>query len=162
MALYSMKTLPEALKEIEHTNYYKLPVHELAQKRINKTISRYGNAKWKIVDILNEKFKTNFDLYNWLLFNEQDEVAYFLNEAGSNALSYSKYKAPSAFHLWLGEKGFVIGVEQQGKGFNAEKINREGLKENEGAAFAFFRKCRSVIFFDNPKDARIVLMEFIF
>ena len=82
-----------------------------------------------------------------------------MNEAGSNTLNHSQFKAPSHFHLWMGKKGFVIGIEQQGKGFNAQKINQEKIKEGEGAAFEFFRKCKGTIFFDEPKKARVVYLE---
>ena len=114
--------------------------------------------------MLNQKYsrllENGFDLYNWLNYQNKDEVAYFLNEAGSNALNYSQFKAPSKFHLWFGKKGFIIGIEQKGQGFNASKVDSERLKDNQGAAFDFFRNCKSKIFFDNDQDAKIVYMEY--
>jgi len=59
----------------------------------------------------------------------------------------------------MGRKGFVIGIEQQGKGFNAEKVHKEKIKEGEGAAFEFYRKCKGRVFFDEPKKARMVYLE---
>ena len=129
-------------------------------KDAQRRIELYGNAKWAIVDLLNEKYSFRFaapiDLYHWLYFQEHDEVAYFLNEAGSNVLNYGENKLPSAFHLWLGEKGFIIGIEQEGKGFNAIQIDELHLKENEGAGFEFFRNCHATIFFDNPQNANVI------
>ncbi len=59
----------------------------------------------------------------------------------------------------MGTKGFVIGIEQQGKGFDAEKINQEKIKEGEGAAFEFFRKCKGTVFFDDSEKAKVVYLE---
>src|SRR3989338_7434284 len=163
MVLSFTASLQKALQEIESGEVgMQLPIHPSPKPRFNETIEVYGHAKWKIVDLLNEKYSTilkdKFDLYNWLDYNEHDEVAYFLNEAGSNALNHSEFKMPSHFHLWMGKKGFVIGIEQQGRGFDAEKINRENIKSNEGAAFEFYRKCKGMVFFDDPKNAQIVYL----
>ena len=111
--------------------------------------------------MLNQRYQTRLsvpaDLHNWLYHRKEDEIAYFLNEAGSNTINHSSYKAPAKFHLWLGETGFIIGVEQKGNGFAAEKLRREKTpSEKGGTASRFFRSCRGTIFFDNPKDARIV------
>jgi len=64
--------------------------------------------------------------------------------------------------LWLGEKGFIIGIEQKGKGFHAEHINKNKIKENKGAAFEFFRNCQNNIFFDNKENTTMILMQHIF
>ncbi|MDO8656360.1 MAG: hypothetical protein Q7K45_03915, partial [Nanoarchaeota archaeon] len=132
----------------------------------NMLIETYGNAKWAIVDMLNERYSTilntEFNLHHWLHYNEHDEVAYFLNEAGSNTLNHSEFKAPSHFHLWMGRKGFVIGIEQQGKGFNAQRINEEKIKEGEGAAFEFYRSCKSTVFFDDSANAKIIYFQYFF
>jgi len=151
--------LKEALEKIK-----------FAGEKITTTIERissydiplknYGKAKWAIVDLLNEKYYCHFsqpiDLYNWLNYNENDEVSYFLNEAGSNTLNYAEGKIPSTFHLWLGRKGFVIAIEQEGKGFDAARVDALRLRENEGAGFEFFRKCQSTIFFDDKEKAKII------
>lgn len=156
------KSLQWALDSIEKQEYHELEIHPLEKMRDDEIISIYGSAKWKIVDLLNQNYSTvlntEFDLYNWLVYQENDEVAYFLNEAGSNALNYSQFGAPSKFHLWMGKSGFIIGIEQKGSGFNALKTNSERLKENQGAAFEFFRKCKNKIFFDNPLEAKTVFM----
>lgn len=165
MAIHYQKSLQDALQNIGEFQHHELFVHD--QERIlsnsSELIDRYGQLKWQIVDLLNERYskiiKNRFDLYNWLNFNVHDEVAYFLNEAGSNCLNYAEHKIPHKFHLWLGENGFIIGVEQLGKGFNAQEVNKKRIKDNEGAAFEFFRNCKSSIFFDDSKEARIVYME---
>ena len=170
MALHFTKTLQEALENIGSFDYQQLSVYESEEVRTymisDEVIGQYGDAKWSVVDILNEKYGAllfnKFDLHNWLEKNWEDEVAYFLNEAGSNSLNYSEFLAPFCFHLWLGKKGFVIGIEQKGKGFNAKKINEEKLKENKGGAFAFFRACKNVVFFDDPENAKIAYLELKF
>ena len=168
MSLHFQRTIQQALQNIGQHTYHQLLISEEKRAADNfpGLIEHYGKKKWEIVDLLNEKYsqvlQDKFDLYNWLNFDENDEVAYFLNEAGSNAINYSDHKIPYKFHLWLGEKGFIIGVEQLGRGFNAVEINKKRSKENEGAAFDFFRKCKSSIFFDDPEEARMVLMESLF
>ncbi|MEK6939538.1 MAG: hypothetical protein AABX31_02315 [Nanoarchaeota archaeon] len=167
MALHFTKTLPEALGDIEFSEYHSIPVYQAEKIRTHlvsdEVIDIYGKAKWAIVDVLNEKYGVllfnKFDLYNWLDKNKDDEVAYFLNEAGSNSLNYSQFLAPSTFHLWLGKKGFVMGIEQKGKGFNAVKINEEKVKENKGGAFRFFRECKNTVFFDDAEEAKVVYLE---
>ncbi|MEW5896343.1 MAG: hypothetical protein AB1668_01505 [Nanoarchaeota archaeon] len=167
MVLCFQKDLLQALEHIDFTAYHEFVVHPLERRRTidsDEIIERYGAVKWEIVDMLNQEYSTilenNFDLYNWLNENSNDELAYFLNEAGSNVLGYSDFGAPYKFHLWLGKKGFILGIEQKGKGFNAEEVCNKKIKENEGAAFNFFRNCRSEIFFDDSKNARTVFMLF--
>ncbi|MBI2667126.1 hypothetical protein HYX13_05945, partial [Candidatus Woesearchaeota archaeon] len=125
-----------------------------------------------------------FALENWVLENKTDDVAYFLNEAGANALHYSTHKVPAKMQLWLGKKGFVIGIEQQGKGFDVElackKYDSEPEKREKydvlnkqkeasctyekegGKGFAFFKNCRNAVFFDEVKEARTVFLQFLF
>ena len=165
MVIHVQHTLAKSLDHINFSGkYHGLPLPDLQQPRTHENsdalIELYGQCKWNIVDLLNKNYDADFNLNNWLLQNKHDEVAYFLNETGSNCLNYAQYKIPSQFHLWLGKKGFIIGIEQKGKGFNAQEIDQKKIKENEGAAFAFFHSCKSSIFFDNPDDARIVFMEF--
>lgn len=168
MVLDFTQTLQCALENIGFFGeHYELPVYEPEEIRTHlisdSVIEQYGNAKWAVVDLLNEKYGAilfnKFDLHNWLEKNQDDEVAYFLNEAGSNSLNYSQFLAPSGFHLWLGKKGFVIGIEQKGKGFNAVKVHEEKLKEHLGGAFQFFRECKNAVFFDNAEEARVVYLE---
>ncbi len=151
--------LKEALGKIKWTEEKKTIKIE-KKKNNDGFLIGYGKAKWAIVDLLNEKYSRHFnepvDLYNWLNYNESDEVSYFLNEAGSNTLNYAELKMPAAFHLWLGQKGFVIGIEQEGKCFNALRVDQLRLRENEGAGFEFFRKCQSRIFFDNKENTKII------
>tara|TARA_Y100000310_G_C20637552_1_gene792024 strand:- start:1109 stop:1600 length:492 start_codon:yes stop_codon:yes gene_type:complete len=158
MTLNFNKNIQDALQNIGNHQYHQLFIHN--KERTSQIIEHYGKQKWQVVDLINQKFNSKFDLYNWLDHNSNDEVAYFLNEAGSNCLNYSDHKVPHKFHLWLGSKGFIIGMEQLGKGFNALEINENRIKDNAGAAFEFFRNCQSKIFFDNSEEARIVYIEF--
>lgn len=167
MVLNFTQNLQQALEKIGFLEYVELSIHEKEELRTylvsDQIIEKYGDAKWAIVDMLNEKYGAllfnKFDLHNWLEKNKDDEVAYFLNEAGSNSLNYSQYLTPSRFHLWLGQQGFVIGIEQKGKGFDAIKVDEEKLKEHQGGAFHFFRECKNVVFFDHPEEVRIVYLE---
>ncbi len=170
MALHFTQKLHTALQEIGFTEHQEWIVHETEEERTyfisDGILGKYGDFKWAIVDLLNQKYNSalnsKFDLYNWINKNKEDEVSYFLNEAGSNCLNYSEFKAPYRFRLWLGKKGFIIGIEQKGKGFNAEDAHNQKIKENEGAAFDFFRRCRSKIFFDDSRNAKLVFMEWLF
>jgi hypothetical protein len=164
-------TLQEALNNIHFTEkFLEFNIHEEERERCDHTdkelIERYGDAKWKVIDTLNQQYNTilasEFDLYNWLYHKENDDVAYFLNEVGSNCLNHSQFKAPHAFRIWFGSKGFILGIQQKGRGFNAKKVHVEKIRENEGAAFDFFRNCKNKIFFDNPKESKIIFMEFMF
>ena len=173
MVLHFKKSISESLENIHSPvnihplKYHRLPVYDAEVVRTHvisdAVIEQYGHAKWAVVDLLNEEYGAilfnKYDLHHWLEKNQDDEVAYFLNEAGSNSLNYSQFLAPSCFHLWLGKKGFVIGIEQKGKGFNAVKINEEKIKEHQGRAFSFFRECKNAVFFDNAYDAKIVYLE---
>jgi len=169
MTLNFSLSLPEALADInfqEYQGHHEFIIHDKDEERIysnsDEIIGKYGEIKWKIVDLVNARYshilKDKFDLYNWINKNKQDELSYFLNEAGSNSLLYSQFKAPFKFHLWLGENSFIVGIEQKGQGFNAEKINSGHLKENRGAAFQFFRESQSQVFFDDPKQAKVVYL----
>jgi len=169
MVLNFRRTFLESLNRIGYKkNHQEFIVHD-AETEINdhsQILQRYGDSKWKVVDLLNTEYSHRLsqkvDLYNWLRYNDQDEVAYFLNEAGSNCLNHSQFKAPYKFHLWLGEKGFILGIEQLGRGFPAELIYHKKIKQNEGAAFNFFERCQSEIFFDDPHNAKMVFMEYRF
>ncbi len=168
MVLDFNKKLAEALKDIAYTTEcHTFVVHE-HEKEWDKSdeegfIERYGAAKWGIIEKLNAKYGDvllrKADLYNWFYHIEEDEVAYFLSEAGSNCMNYSEFKAPYQFWLWLGEKGFIMGIEQRGRGFCAIEIDQKGMKENEGAAFEFYRRCSSLIFFDDARCAKTVYFE---
>jgi hypothetical protein len=170
MALHFNHDLQQALENIQAEGYHELLIHDQEEKRdvysSCEIIEGYGEAKHEVVEIINQYYgdflSVKFDLMNWVNKNQDDEVSYFLNEVGSNVLSHSEFKAPHKFHLWFGKKGFIIGVEQKGSGFDAEEVHNQRLKENEGAAFNFFRSCQSKIFFDNSKNANLVFMEFKF
>lgn len=167
MALHFDHNLQQALENIRAEGYHNILIHneESARDYENSCgmIEKYGEAKHEIVEVINQYYPhLNFDLVNWINKDQSDEVAYFLNEAGSNVLNHSEFKTPRKFHLWFGKKGFIIGIEQLGRGFNAEEIHECKIKENEGAAFNFFRNCQSKIFFNDSKNANLVLMEFQF
>jgi hypothetical protein len=163
MTLHFDKNVHQALDKIEFFDYHEIIVHEKEEERTHlnscQIIETYGKAKWQIVDLLNQQYNTKFDLYNWLNKDKSDEVAYFLNESGSNCLNYSEFKSPTKFHLWLGKNGFIIGIEQNGKGFNAEEVYQKKIKENEGNGFQFFANCKSKVFFNNSNDAKIVFFK---
>src|SRR3989344_2486775 len=160
MVISYNQNLAHALVKIQLEKHHEFIVHayEVARNLNNgdEILERYGEAKWAVVDVLNARYGTHFDLYNWIHENPADEVAYFLNEAGSNTLSYAEHRVPWKFHVWLGIKGFIIAIEQKGRGFDAQKVDDKRLKDNEGAAFDFFRNCSGEIFFDDVKDARVV------
>ncbi|MEK6900805.1 MAG: hypothetical protein AABX37_00505 [Nanoarchaeota archaeon] len=168
MVIHFQKTLPEALQDIQFTGECKeFVVHEAETvvRHSSVFIDHYGNAKWDVVDTLNARYGAQLpfliDLLHWLHYEENDEVAYFLSEAGSNALHNSEFKAPFKFCIWFGRKGFVLGMEQKGKGFDAHRVVKENIKENEGAAFEFYGKCQSTIFFDDPLNAKQVYLAFM-
>ncbi len=164
MVLDFRKTLAEALREIGAEGEGAHSFILSGEKNTEHFIEEYGSAKWSIAETLNKKYgkalRTKINLYNWLHYDESDEISYFLNEAGSNALNYSSCssgKQPSQFRLWLGRKGFIIAVEQLDR-FNALQVHEHRIKKNEGAAFSFFRRCKSTIFFDQPEEARKVFL----
>jgi hypothetical protein len=162
MVIHFTKTLQESLLCIKSNEHHTFHIHQDKNKTDHSEIiiRKYGDAKWAIIDFLNNKYNINTDLINWLN-HKDDDVAYFLSEVGSNSLHHSEFGAPSGFHLWLGEKGFVIAIEQKGKGFNAEHIHQNKIMDNEGAAFDLFRRSKHSIFFDDSINARVVYFEYI-
>ena len=171
MAIHLTKKISEAIKKIVSLEFPGLEYHEFVVSESeeprtylnsDELIERYGQFKWHIVDLINEKYGSSFDLHNWIDKISSDEVAYFLNEAGSNCLNYSQFKIPRGFHLWLGKNGFIIALEQKGLGFNAEKVHNLRLKENEGEGFDFYRNCHGKIFFDDNQDAKIIYFKHLF
>jgi hypothetical protein len=165
MVIHFTKNLQEALHNIQLRELKTFPIHTKKETRTHHTsdtiISIYGDAKWAIIHHLNHHYNLSSDLHNWIL-KKEDEPAHFINEAGSNTLSHSEFKSPSKFHLWLGNKGFIIGVEQLGTGFNALEVHENKIKENKGAAFDFFRACKGSIFFDDKSNATVVYLEHLF
>ncbi len=167
MTLHFEHNLQQALENIQAEGYHEILLHEKeVQRDVHSSceiVEKYADAKHEVIEAINQYHpQFSFDLMNWINKNENDEVSYFLNEVGSNVLSHSEFKAPHKFHIWFGKKGFIIGVEQRGKGFDAEEVHRQKLKENEGTAFNFFRNCKSKIFFNDSKNANLVFMEFGF
>jgi len=127
--------------------------------------TRYSKALLGVVELVNERYKTKlkepFNLYNWVEHNSSDELAYFLSETGSNCLNYAETKSPHKLTVYLGSKGFIVAVSQQGRGFNARDILTRKVKQNEGAGFSFFDRCSSVVFFDDPLNARVVCFRYL-
>ncbi|MAG61040.1 hypothetical protein CL619_04595 [archaeon] len=127
--------------------------------------ARYSKALWTVVEVLNSRYKDKleqeFNLYNWIEHNPSDEVSYFLNEASSNCMNYSKYKAVWKFAVYFGSRGFILSVLQQGKGFDSEKIFEERIKSNEGAGFLFYEECSNKVFFDDPKNSKSIYYEYL-
>ncbi len=160
-------TLPQALQRIVYDGeFHEFEIHSKNNipEDYDQFIQQYADAKWNAVGILNKQYKDKLDkeynLYNWLN-HIPDDVAYFLNEAGSNCNNYSDFKAPFRFCLWLGKNGFLLAVEQKGKGFDASEIflkeETENL-ENSGGGFRFFKETSSSVFFDNSKEANVVYL----
>jgi hypothetical protein len=167
MAIHFNYSLPESLKNIDYVEHNEeFIVHDNEEIRVLSNscdiIEQYGEMKHQVVSLINEVYGKDFDLKNWIRRDLSDEVAFFLNESGSNVLNYSQFKAPSKFGLFFGKKGFIIGIEQKGKSFNAKHIHDNNIKENEGMAFKFYKQCSSKIFFDHPQDTNIVYLEFLF
>ena len=139
----------------------RLQILALYSEWVRQHPEKYTELKWRIIDLLNETYNTSFCLSHWLE-SKDDEVSYFLNEAGSNTLQHAEFQAPNKFHLWLGKKGFIISIEQQGKGFDAQEVEKNNIQKNAGAAFDFFRRCESAIFFDDPAQATKVFFQYRF
>ncbi len=160
MVLQFNLVLNDSLKRIDFTNYHEINVHPHSSVVEHSSIvGKYNGAKLMIIELLNKQYNTEFNLHNWINYNENDEVAYFLNEVGNNSLHYSEFGCAAKFHLWKGSKGFVIGIEQKGKGFDAKNVNENRVFNTQGKGFEFFRNCSNVIFFDDSKNAKIVYME---
>jgi len=173
MGLHLSYTLEKALAEIGATKKQHFLIHEEEEPRLLENtdiiLEKYAQAKRELIEMVNilgKKKGFSTDLQNWILENEEDEIAYFLNEAGANCLAHAEWKAPKEFHLWTGKKGFILGVEQSGKSFSAKNCFQESrkkiLQSSGGKGFAFFKDCRSAIFFDNPKEARTIFFQIIF
>lgn len=144
MVIDNSMTLKQALAAIQLERSFKLKI---------ESGKHFQPVLWNVLDLLNERYWQQlpflFDHYNWVNHNLQDEVAYFLNEAASNAFNYSELKIPAAFQLWMGKRGFVLGVSQFGQPFNANAIK-------PGGGFAFFSRCRCAIFLDDFCRARTI------
>jgi hypothetical protein len=167
MALHFNHNLGKALNEIDFIEENEeFPVHQDEEFRMLTNscdiIEKYGNAKQSIVKLINEVYGLQISLESWIDDDIHDEVSYFLSEAGSNSLNYSQFKAPEKFKTWFGKKGFVVAIEQKGAGFNPKQVNEEDIKHNEGRAFEFYRNCKGKIFFDDPENANIVYLQFMF
>ncbi len=164
MVLLFDYTLALALQTISCQEEKHFPIHledkERTHHNADEIMERYGDSLHALVSLLNQRYALDCNLLAWLEHDE-DEVSSFLNEACSNTLHHASFKAPSHVRVWLGEKGFIIGIEQKGKGFDAQTVHHLDKKENKGAAFDFYRKSKGKIFFDHPPDARIVYFEFL-
>jgi len=167
MALHFDYNLRKSLVEIDFVEETEeFLVHQNEESRVFtnscEIIEKYGSAKEDVARIINEVYGVQISLQSWIDDNTQDEVSYFLSEAGSNSLNYSQFKAPERFKVWFGKKGFVISIEQKGQGFNPKKVDEEDIKHNEGRAFKFYRNCNSKVFFDDAEDANVVYLQFMF
>ena len=127
--------------------------------------AKFSKALWTVVELLNKRYAnkldSEFNLYNWIENNPKDEVAYFLNEASSNCMNYAEFKAVFKIKVYFGEKGFTIGITQQGESFCAQEIHEMDVKSNEGAGFTFYEECSSKIFFDDAQKTRTVYFEYL-
>jgi hypothetical protein len=155
-------TLQDALNSIGKHTYHEFLVSAVPRNLTNgdDLLQLNHEAKEEIFHLLNKCYGTNFNLHNWLE-GKDDDLACFINEVSSNALSYSSHKIASKFHLWKGTKGFLIGVEQK-SGFDAKAVDHGRKRQNEGAGFNFFRESQGTVFFSNSKYANVVYLEILF
>ncbi|HIH11884.1 TPA: hypothetical protein HA241_06860 [Candidatus Woesearchaeota archaeon] len=164
MVLLWSKTVDQALAEVRFTHRYEFEISTEPRTLDNtdEIIPRYAAVKQHIVVILNSHFPhwmgRRFRLKHWLQRKKHDELAYFLNEAGSNCLAYADHKIPAQFRLWIGKKGFLIGITQSGGGFPAREVYVQKRRNNLGGGFRFYARCRSKIFFDSPAKATEVYL----
>ena len=173
MVIAFHKSLNNALIEIgfqEGRDFYRqyeiYPFQDVINPNSSERFEKSKEYRQKRDELLREinqglahKFQRRFDMSHWFT-GENDDLANFLAEAGSNAFTYSEYHAPHQLGLWLSDISFVVSVEQLGKGFNANKINNTRQKSNAGAGFELYRNCASEIFFDNPEVSKKVYMQF--
>ncbi len=154
-------TLHDALAQIEGYGYQEFPVGGFRNVHTcDELLAIYGDAKWLIVHMLNSRYGHRlakpFDLFNWIHKQRDDEVAFFLNEAGSNVLNHAEHGIPHKLQVWSGEKGFIIGICQEGKGFDPRTIVKPG------GGFRFFASSRSTIFFDDLAQVHSVYLLHMF
>src|SRR3989344_4553239 len=122
MVLNFTKTLSEALENIDFTGEgYELPIYSEEKARSH---------------LISDEIVAKYGYAKWAIVDSLNEKY--------GALLINKFD----LYNWLGRKGFLIGIEQKGKGFNAAKINDERIKEHQGGAFTFFRECKNKVFFD--------------
>ena len=84
--------LPDFITKIKDHTYQQFQVHTHHQERLEQDkeiLQKYHDAKWVIVDLINQHYHLPepINLYNWLHHNQNDEVAFFLSEAGSSTLA---------------------------------------------------------------------------
>ena len=109
----------------------------------------YDNAKEQIIQKINKRYNKSHDQYNWII-NKEDELSFFLNEAGSNARLYgNKLKNIT---LYLSNSSYIIEYEQN-KTFNPQNVATYNIKKNRGAGFKFYKSCKATIFFNNITNA---------
>ncbi len=129
----------------------------------------YGEAKWVIVESIRQLYGERLvasglripDLYNWLFERMDDEVSYFVCEAGANILHHSGLPG-AVFKVYFGERGFVISVSQQDSGFDCEIVLRDELKKQHGGGFSFFKSCCGIVFFDDIHAVKTVYYAYFF
>jgi hypothetical protein len=125
-----------------------LDINQTIQFSIN-SLDEYDNAKEQIIQTINKTYNQNHDQYNWII-NKEDELSFFLNEAGSNArLHGNKLKQIT---LILATNSYIIEFEQN-KTFNPQNVANYNLKKNRGAGFKFYKSCKATIFFNNKTNA---------
>ena len=81
MVISFEKKLQKALEEISFTGeFYEFMVHEdnFIIEHSEELINRYGQAKWSVVDILNERFN---HILNDNELHNSDDLYYYLNDS---------------------------------------------------------------------------------
>ncbi|MBW2984400.1 hypothetical protein KY361_04750 [Candidatus Woesearchaeota archaeon] len=157
------KTLADALREIGFSEsegvhleevVYDGEVHlsELSPEEQESLFARIGRAYGEVFNQVTLCGKS-WDVPH--LRNLSD----FISHITTNVRKYSQYGIEYRIHFWQGERGFVVGIEQKGRGFEAKRVDSERIASSYGNGFNFYRACSPYIFFDSPSDARIVYMQ---
>ena len=163
MVLVFDKTLDDALKEIgfsESEGVYleqviydgEVHVRELIPIKRRQITKRVGRSEevWS-------RFARYGQASNCLAC---EHLFDFFNHAYSNIFERSQYGRTYKDHYWFGKRGFVIGIEQKGRGFDAVQIDSKRTKNGHGHGFDHYRSCPYPIFFDNSRDARVIYVQY--
>ena len=173
MTLILEKILEDALRVIDYDPnsgvHRKYPLHQeevsISEKPkdyrdhlfpyLSELILARGRENGEIQDTINNALGTNFGQRGNC---QQDCTLYaILFEAHASIAMHGDYNFPSKIELWIGKAGFIVGVQQKGRGFNADEISRTGKhREGGGSGFKTYKELGYDVFFDNPTDARTV------
>ncbi len=136
---------------------------------ILSSLDSYTDAKRFIVDSIADLYGDRLvedglrrpDLYNWLFERFDDEVSYFVVEAGANVIHHARLR-DAMVRVYFGQKGFIVEFEQANDFFNAELVVSQRIMTHKGGGFLFFNGCRGIVFFDNSTLVRCVYYAYFF